>query len=300
MKSRWSQVACLLATVVVGSGAVLLAQLDVPVASAGRSITGAYEGWFPNEDGTFSILIGYFNRNREQEIDIPIGPNNSIEPGGPDMGQPTHFLTGRQWGVFRIIVPADFGAKKLTWTIVANGESTTIQPSLHRDYQIAPFESTVSVVGNPDKGDTPPVLRFEEKGPSVQGPLGMSTERQAVVGTPLPLTVWVADDARWLSNSGSVPANLSERIPVAITWDKYRGPGTASFTDKEPDVVKREKGPSDQQKDMVFFGKADTSVTFSEPGEYTLNVLATDYSNQNAGFQCCWTTGFVRVDVRSR
>ena len=78
-----------------------------PAHETGASVTGAFEGWFSNPDGTFSILVGYYNRNSKQVIDIPVGPNNKIEPGGPDRGQPTHFLTGRQWGVFTIQVPKD-------------------------------------------------------------------------------------------------------------------------------------------------------------------------------------------------
>ena len=73
-----------------------------PVHESGASVTGAFEGWFKNPDGSFSLLLGYFNRNTKQEIDIPIGPDNRIEPGGPDRGQPTHFLTGRQWGMFTV------------------------------------------------------------------------------------------------------------------------------------------------------------------------------------------------------
>ena len=34
-----------------------------------------------NEDGTRSFLVGYLNRNTRQELDIPVGPNNRIEPG---------------------------------------------------------------------------------------------------------------------------------------------------------------------------------------------------------------------------
>src|ERR1700751_6172627 len=55
-----------------------------PSHDAGQSITGAFEGWFANTDGSFSILIGYYNRNLKQKFDIPTGPNNRIEPGGPD------------------------------------------------------------------------------------------------------------------------------------------------------------------------------------------------------------------------
>jgi hypothetical protein len=98
-----------------------------PIRDVGQGVTAAYEGWYRNADGTFSLLVGYFNRNRKEALDIPIGPNNRIEPGGPDLGQPTHFLTRRQWGVFTITVPADFGDKKIVWTLTANGR-TTVDP----------------------------------------------------------------------------------------------------------------------------------------------------------------------------
>ena len=105
------------AVLMVLASAVLYAQLPLePVHDSGQSVTAAYEGWFRNPDGTFSILFGYYNRNLKQDLDIPVGPNNRIEPGGPDQGQPTHFLPGRQWGVFTVTVPKDFGDKKLTWS----------------------------------------------------------------------------------------------------------------------------------------------------------------------------------------
>ena len=104
-------------------------------------MTAAYEGLVRNPDGSVSLLVGkYFNRNKKEALDIPIGPNNRIEPGGPDRGQPTHFLPRRQWGVFTITVPADFGDKKLTWTIVANGKTTSVPMGLHRDYEVEPFK----------------------------------------------------------------------------------------------------------------------------------------------------------------
>ena len=128
-----------------------------PVHNNGQSITGAFEGWFPNPDGTFSLLVGYYNRNQEQILEIPTGPDNRIEPGGPDRGQPTHFLPGRQWGVFTITVPKDFGEKKLTWTLVANGKTTVIPVSLHSQYEVQPFMEA--------SGNTPPFIAFSESGP---------------------------------------------------------------------------------------------------------------------------------------
>src|SRR5437870_12654874 len=80
-----------------------------PVHESGASVTGAFEGWFKNPDGSYSLLLGYYNRNQKQELDIPIGPDNRMEPGGPDRGQPTHFLPGRQWGLFVVQLPANFG-----------------------------------------------------------------------------------------------------------------------------------------------------------------------------------------------
>ena len=46
-----------------------------------------------------------------------------------------------------------------------------------------------------------------------------------------------------------------------------------------------------------------TQATFSAPGEYTLRVLAWDESGAQravmaGGFFCCWTNGYVTVDVR--
>jgi hypothetical protein len=266
-----------------------------PKREAGAGVTGAFEGWYRNADGTYSLLFGYFNRNTKQELDIPIGPGNRIEPQGPDRGQPTHFLTGRRWGVFRVKVPADFGKDRIIWTVVANGQTMSIPGTLNADYEISPFVSTASALGTPGEGDTPPVLRFVEDGPSVQGPDGLTIERTATVGTPLTLSVWVADDGRIFTNSGATPKNLS--APVTLTWMKYRGPGTVTFSKDRPEVQKIDR----KEKGMAFSGTATTTATFDTPGEYTLYVLANDYSGPGGGgFQCCWTNGQVKVSVTAR
>ncbi len=134
-----------------------------PAHDSGQSISGAYEGWFQNPDGTYGMLVGYLNRNRKEEPGIPIGPNNRIDPGGSDQGQPTHFLPRRQWGVFTVTVPKDFGDKKLAWTLVTNGKTTVLPLDLNPLWEITPFYE----IG---MGNTPPILRFDEGGPSAQGP----------------------------------------------------------------------------------------------------------------------------------
>lgn len=266
-----------------------------PALEAGQSITGAFEGWFANPDGSFSMLVGYYNRNTKQTLDIPLGPDNQIQPGGPDYGQPTHFLPNRAWGIFAIKVPKDFSNNKLTWTIVANGKPTSIKLWLNKDYEISPFSASADV--GPD-ADTPPTLRFQdfkEEGPVVQGPQGLSTSRTATVKQPLPQTVWVSDDMKWFSNSGAKPRNLGP-IPVTVTWSKYRGPGDVMFSKVKPEAEKLEGG----DPKFVFNGKATTTATFSEPGEYVLHVTINDYSGEGGGggFQCCWSNGTVNVSVK--
>ena len=257
-----------------------------PLHESGASVTGAFEGWFKNSDGTFSMLLGYFNRNTRQALDIAIGANNRIEPGGPDQGQPTHFVPGRQWGLFAIKVPADFGDKKLTWTIVANGQTTVIPVDLKVDYEISPFEE--AAVHN-----APPVLSFDEHGPTVQGPQGLTVDRTAKAGTPFPLVVWASDDAKITTSSGAPPRNVN--TPVVLTWSEYRGPAEVTFGKTRPDVEKIQR--SDVK--LPFTGKSTTTATFSQPGEYMLNVTANDYSGEGGGgFQCCWTTAKLKVTVQ--
>jgi hypothetical protein len=260
-------------------------QLDPPHTS-GQGITAAFEGWYPNPDGTANILIGYYNRNQSQELDIPIGPNNHIDPAGPDQGQPTHFVAGRGWGVFTIKVPKGFGDKKLTWTLTVNGKTTSVPVNTNPLYVVSPFiEAT---------GNTPPFIAFEEEGPFIQGPpKDVSRQLTAKVGEPVPLRVWVADDAK-------IPPPLEQfakMLPaVRVKWTKFRGPGAVTFESVSPKVVKAEfKAPPTS----IYTGKSATTATFSDPGDYILEVVANDLSgNGGGGFQCCWTTAQVRVTVK--
>lgn len=263
------------------------APVTIPVGpphDSGERVTAVYEGWFPNPDGSFSILFGYFNQNFKQEPDIPIGPDNRIEPGGPDQGQPTHFLTRRRWGMFTVTVPADFGNnKKLTWTIVANGKTTQIPARLDPLWLVSPFKDA--------SNNTPPFLGFSEAGPFVQGPRGQSTSLSAESSGSLTLTVWVADDANVAP--GATPPKTP---PVTVSWSKFRGPGTVTFSSDKPAVEKIDfKGP----EGAVFTGKATTTASFDKAGEYVLYVAANDWSGEGGrGFQCCWTNAQVHVSVK--
>ena len=288
------------AAAVIAGGVLVSAPLDYargaqqlpsePQRQFGTSITGAFEGWFANPDGSRSFLVGYLNRNNSQALDIPIGPNNRIEPGGPDMGQPTHFLPGRHWGMFTVTVPANFTTpdQRFTWTIVANGQPTAIPLRLHPDYSVSPFTDVAAK-------NTPPILRFAEQGAAVQGPvavLSAAVTRTTRVSSPLALPVWAEDDARFASGTMALPKNLPP--PVRLEWSMYRGPAGVMF-DKDRPAMETLAGGA---LNVPYHGKATTTVTFSEPGEYVLHVNAMDYSGEGgSGEVCCWTTAMVKVTV---
>ena len=256
-----------------------------PVHDAGQSVTPAFEGWFQNPDGTYSILFGYFNRNAKEELDIPIGPNNRLEPGGPDNGQPTHFATRRQWGAFTATVPKDFGTQKLIWTLIANGVTTSIPASLDPLWELSPLHDAT--------GNTPPFIGFSATGPFTQGPRGQSQSMQTAVGKPLELTAWLADDAN------VVPGATRPRTPAATaSWSKFRGTGDMTFSNATPPPRESEFAAPPK---TTFHAKAITTATFSEPGEYILRIVSNDYSGEGGrGFQCCWSNAQVKVVVTSK
>ena len=265
--------------------------LSPTVRNAGQGVTAAYEGWFYNKDGSQSLLIGYFNRNAKQELDVPVGPNNRIEPGGPDQGQPTHFLPGRQYGVFAIRVPKDFGTKQVTWTLIANGQTNVIPFHLKADWVVEPYLDAGSQ-------NTPPALRFQAGGPVFTGPpVGIAANFSTVAENPLALTTWVTDEGAKVNvgerptpqrGRGARPANAPPLPPaLSITWSMYRGPGSVKFDNAKPPI------------DRADGGKATTTATFSAPGEYVLRVQANDQSGDGGGgFECCWSNAHVAVSVK--
>jgi hypothetical protein len=252
-------------------------QLDGPIPhDSGQGVTPSFEGWYRNPDGTFSLSFGYFNRNYRESPDIAVGPANRFEPGAPDQGQPTHFLPRRQTGVFAVVVPKDFGTRKLTWTITANGQTNSVPGHLRPEWEIDALQEITSK-------NTPPVIRFDPAGKTGQGPGGVASSLTAATAKPVTLTVWASDDdVRKRENEGRSGPGLG------VVWSKFRGPGRVTFGDAAP---------------KIDGGRATTTASFAAPGDYTLRVLAWDASGAQAaimagGFQCCWTNGYVHITVK--
>jgi hypothetical protein len=249
-----------------------------PLKGSGQGVTPAYEGWYRNPDGTFSISFGYYNRNTAEALDIPIGSDNFIEPGNKDQGQPTHFEPRRHWGVFAVKVPANFGDKnRVVWTVKIRGETWSIPGGLHPNWQIDALE------GEGGSGNTPPSLRFAATAPEGAGPGGIyGAPLTAQVGKPLTVNVWAKDDGKAVT---SIARDGRAGQTVTLMWFKHQGPGAVTFAPPNP-------RPGEDNL-------ATTTATFSEPGEYVLRVRANDASGiAGAGHaQCCWSNGFVKVTV---
>jgi hypothetical protein len=108
------------------------------------------------------VLVGYFNRNTQQELDLPIGPANRIEPGGPDMGQPTHFSARPAVRDVRRAAAEGLQADgPVHVDALAERSDDEHSAAVRPDYILSPF-------GEIAVGNTPPVLRFAEQGPGVQ------------------------------------------------------------------------------------------------------------------------------------
>ncbi len=248
-------------------------------ATKGLVVTPVYEGWY-EVDGRTYVLFGYYNRNLEEIVDVPIGPQNQLTPGSPDQGQPTRFFPGLYYGVFAVVLPQDQPKTEVTWTLTANGQTQTIPAILDPLYVISPQREH----GTEHPGNTPPLVRLDPSGASVQGPHGIRISKTAEVSRPLALDVWVSDDGLPPRRGGRPAAGrplASRRDPqgFGLAWQVYRGSGAVTFGNEMPQLEQ---------------GKASTTVTFSEPGHYRLHVLAIDSRSAN---RCCWTNGYVDVTV---
>ena len=277
--------------------AVLSAQQllpSTPPKGFGASVTPAYEGWYDNADGTHTFLIGYFNRNTQSEVDVPIGPANHFEPGSPDQGQPTHFLTGRRYGMFTFTMAKDFGKnQKINWVLTVNGVTSSIPFYMSPDYTVTPFKSSEQ---GPSGGyNMPPILSFEASGPKFQGPaatVAKAIQRFATVGAPMSLDILADDDAQYTSGTNAPMSQTPP--PVTLTVSKYRGPGTVTLSDPRPKLTVLKGGKPDQP----YSGQATPTVKFATAGDYMLHVTANDFSgNGGGGSVCCWTTAIVKVSV---
>ena len=287
MVTRLTRLTATLA-LVPGLAALLagLPAVNAQIASPrGQNIAPAFEGWQENEDGSFNLLFGYFNRNWAEELNIPVGPNNNIEPGGPDYGQPTYFYPRRNRFIYKVRVPADFGEKELVWTLTSNGVTERAYGSLLIDY----FTDNTVIMNNKGagggggglyelEGNKPPELR-------VDGPLTRSVK----VGETLQLAAFASDDG--IPEPRSLPpipfqfrVTPDSASGLWVSWFVYRGDGAdVKFSPKQISVWEDIRDGANSPWSSGWGappappdGKWKASAMFDAPGTYVLRAWADD------------------------
>jgi hypothetical protein len=243
----------------------------------GREVVPYLEGWIKNPDGSFDFVFGYYNRNQEQDVLIPPGPDNLITPGPQDQGQPTYFMAKRQPRIFRLRVPKDFGDKSITWSITANGHTEKVVakliPAYEKEERFIQTNNNSTIEFGQEDLNKPPTIAVA---PPSSGAVNTALALAANVtddGLPKPRTTVRFDDpdrpqaaepepdplARFKSqrngNGGGRPTGLR------VSWQVYRGPGKVTF---------------DALTTPVSNGKAANNVRFAAPGSYTLIATASD------------------------
>jgi hypothetical protein len=272
-----------------GAVALTLSALAVVLATAqepqsGQNIAPVYEGWEQNADGSFNLIFGYMNRNWNEWIDVPIGPANTLDPGGPDQGQPTHFLPRRNQFVYRVRVPKDFGTREVVWTLTSNGKTEKAYGTLKPDYVV---DSTVMManfgaggqLGNvPDLvGNVAPRLELE----------GEKTIH-AKTGQPVSLVAVATDDGK--PHIRNMPALVGAQRPLPnsanglrVAWFKYRGAGEVTFDPPQFTVWEDTRDGANSPWAAGWKVPAipadhrwTVRAIFKAPGEYVLRCVAHD------------------------
>lgn len=236
-------------------------EIDIPDTqiqyNRGMHVAPIYEGWTRNADGTIDLWFGYLNRNWEEVLHIPVGPDNRIEPDGPDRGQPTVFVPRRREGravqrretmVFGVRVPADWTSDdEVVWTVRAHGRTDRAIGLFLPIYELRPRDT-----------NTPPALE-----------VAIESETIPVSGAAT-LLASVSDDGQ--------PGR--RRTSANLRWVHYRGVGTVVFSPP--------RTPFPPGEDPVEGLDATTTATFSQPGEYVLRAVAYDgdwYGTRNVTVQ---------------
>jgi hypothetical protein len=261
----------------------------------GQPVIPTFDGWVLEEDGTATLCLGYFNLNFDEALEIPIGPNNYIEPAKYNGIQPTYFNPVplkaanklKHYCVFTVNVPAG-GGERVVWHLRRSYEQDLSVPA-HSGSEYYRVEDLFFPTDRAERGGSmAPVVRFVEpagptgigkgaRGGKRVGPIG------ARVGRPLTLTLGVSQPSP--SEYPEVAPYTGDPKTFEVFWAKYSGPpdvvGVVTFSNNEFMV-----GPG--------AGTATTTATFTEPGDYVLitQVLGGGFDNQ-----CCWTNGYVEVSV---
>ena len=271
--------------VALAAATLWLPPVGAQAPARGQNVVPAYEGFWRNADGTFDLMFGYYNRNWEEEIDVPVGPGNTLDPGGPDQGQPTHFFPRRNQFVFKVRVPANFGNKEVVWTLTSNGQTEKAYGTLRPQYAVDETVMMANFGAGGQTGFVPDMMGNKPPDLKVEG----EKKRTAKVGEPVTLSAVATDDGK--PKPRPMPAFLvgqSHFLPNAATglrfsWFMYRGAGKVAFDPPQTKVWQDHRDGGNSPWSAGWStppappdNRWTARATFSEPGTYVVRGLASD------------------------
>lgn len=274
------------------------------VRATGGPVVPIFEGWFPNPDGTHQLCFGYYNTNTVETFDIPIGPNNFVEPAEFNGLQPTHFMPQpdggrRHYCVMSVTVPADWGTESdVVWTLIDEKTGQVFSSPGRLKHSTYKFDEPLQA----ERRNSPPKVRLSAEGPIAEGRVGfgrgmVGETLSTRVGMPVTLNARVRRDN---------PLRENDARAIRVRWFKYQGPGDVEFAPNwsswKEDSIGWVEAVSWLDADFAF-GESRTEAVFSQPGEYIIQLQAyndsgrSTYETSDFEFWCCWTNAFVRVNV---
>jgi hypothetical protein len=209
-------------------------------------------------------------------------------------------------------VPADFGKQRLVWKITARGKTETIAGTLNPVWQIDRRRTTRGGTDDAIDSNTPPVASVQPPDQTIasgaRATLALSATddglpkriRTSFPSSYVPPQLYAVPPSTAPPQRGAAPpaqpggaggrgagpaAAGGDGGSLSYEWFKLRGPGKVNFA---------------EQRGILANGKASSMASFSEPGDYLLQVVVDDGSGESAGnfgYHCCWTNVEVNVHV---
>jgi hypothetical protein len=254
-----------------------------------------FNGWIKNEDDSVTMIFGFVNRNREEIVDIPLGPNNYIEPAQFDGAQPTHFpvyqrggfIGIQERGVFAVTVPAEMAKTEVIWTLKHAGHNYSI-----------PGRATSSAyemgLGEAALGSLNPAIRFVKNGEESTDREGIYAAKvNATVGKPIDLSAYVQDRG----NRANYEEMKTFEFPLGTEWIMHQGPAAPEFSSAK--ITGKERGSDSEIVTDNGWTVVQTKATFWEPGDYVVRLRVDNFEAPDSKFdnQCCWSNAYVPVTV---
>lgn len=299
---------------------------DYPLGSlrpSGDLIAPFFDGWFANPDGSVTYQFGYMNRNTEEVVDIPLGPNNHLtmvyvdarqseqaeqrrasSTGIPDYPtldgvQPTRFYVydrpgfngKRERGTFAVTVPDK--EIEVVWTLTHAGHSYSV-----------PGRATSTAYelswGKAAFGSLRPGVRFGATGEESRGAEGpWAAPIVAQVGSPVTITAMVQDRGE---RAGLIDFGRrgTPFVPVTAAFIMHQGPAGAEPVFEPAEVTVEPGNAGGEGAARAAWGEASTQATFLVPGEYVVRIRVNNFRAEDSGFDyvCCWSNAYQPVTVR--